>query len=61
MNNLSCHNEFCIYQKQGNCILNSVSLDIQGNCLDCVYVNVEEESLNDLKEKQLKKLEQEIK
>ena len=61
MTELSCQNEFCVYQKQGHCILNSVSLDIQGNCLDCVYVNVEEESLNDLKEKQLKKLEQEIK
>ena len=56
MNQLSCQNEFCIYQKQGNCILNSVSLDIQGNCLDCVYINIEEESLNDLKEKQLKNL-----
>ena len=53
---LSCENEFCIYQKQGNCILESVHLDIQGNCMDCIYVNIEDDDLNRLKEKLLEKL-----
>ncbi len=50
---LSCENEFCIYQKQGTCILESVRLDIQGNCVDCIYIDVEEDTLNNLKEKLL--------
>lgn len=56
MTGLSCENEFCIYQKQGNCILKSVQLDIQGNCLDCIYINVEEDVLNSLKQKHLRDL-----
>lgn len=54
MTGLSCENEFCIYQKQGNCILDSIQLDIQGNCLDCIYINVEEDTLNNLKERLLR-------
>ncbi len=50
---LSCENEFCIYQKQGTCILESVRLDIQGSCVDCIYIDVEEDTLNNLKEKLL--------
>ena len=53
---LSCENEFCIYQKQGNCILKRVNLDIQGNCLDCIYINIDEAALNNMKEKLLKDL-----
>ena len=56
MTGLSCENEFCIYQKQGNCILKSVQLDIQGNCLDCIYINVEEDVLNSQKQKHLRDL-----
>ena len=56
MTQLSCENEFCIYQKQGHCILNSVNLDIQGNCLECIYVDIDEETLNNMKEKKLKDL-----
>ncbi len=53
---LSCENKFCIYQKQGNCVLENVQLDIQGNCLDCIYINVEEDTLNNMKEKLLRDL-----
>ena len=56
MKGLSCENEFCIYQKQGGCILKNVQLDIQGNCTDCIYVNLEEDILNNLKEKLLRGL-----
>ena len=56
MTQLSCENEFCIYQKQGKCILESVQLDIQGNCADCIYIKIEEDPLNFLKEKVLKDL-----
>ena len=56
MNGLSCENEFCIYQKQGKCILRSVQLDIQGNCIDCIYIKVDDDTLKNLKENQLRNL-----
>lgn len=56
MTKLSCENEFCIYQKNGNCIFESVQLDIQGNCVDCIYINIEKDILNNLKEKLLRDL-----
>jgi len=56
MAQLSCENEFCIYQKQGNCILKNVQLDTQGNCVDCTCINIEENTLTDLKEKRLSEL-----
>ncbi len=57
---ISCENEFCIYQKQGSCILKNLQLDIQGNCLDCIYINIEEDVLIALKEKVLNDLENRI-
>ena len=54
MTELSCENEFCIYQKQGICILESIKLDIQGSCVDCIYIHVENDILNNLKEKLLR-------
>ena len=54
MAQISCQNEFCIYQKHGICILKNIQLDIQGNCMDCIYINVDEETLDQLKEKLLR-------
>lgn len=56
MTQLSCENEFCIYQKQGTCVLEEVQLDIQGNCVDCIYINLEDEMLSNLKANSLKVL-----
>ena len=56
MTKLTCENEFCIYQEKGLCVLKSVQLDIQGNCLDCIYVNIEKNTLSNLKDKQLRNL-----
>lgn len=53
MTGLFCENEFCIYQKQGMCILEKVQLDIQGNCTDCIYINVDKDMLDTLKEELL--------
>lgn len=57
MTELSCENEFCIYQKHGICILKSVHLDIQGNCLDCMYIHFEENVVKNLKDKYLRSLQ----
>lgn len=54
MDNLYCENVFCIYQKDGKCILDIVNLDIQGNCVDCTYIDIEPTHLNELKQKNCK-------
>lgn len=54
MAQLFCDNEFCIYQKQGKCVLENVQLDIQGNCTECIYIEVDESTLNSLKERLLR-------
>lgn len=46
---LCCENIFCIYQNN-KCILDDIHLDIQGNCLDCIYINIDCELLDKLKE-----------
>lgn len=56
MSRLSCENEFCLYQKDGACVLETINLDIRGNCTECIYVNLEEDELLNLKEALLKKL-----
>lgn len=33
-----CENEFCIYQENRQCILDKISLDIQGRCKECIYI-----------------------
>ena len=48
---MNCENEFCIYQEKGKCILNEVSLDILGQCTECIYVNLDEKVLSEAKEK----------
>ena len=54
---LSCQNEFCIYQKQGTCILDRIELDMRGNCVDCIWLNIGKETVDDLKDKLLTELE----
>lgn len=45
-------NEFCIYQKYNNtCLLDNIHLDAQGNCRDCIYVNIDYELLKEAKDK----------
>lgn len=43
---MKCENKFCVYWQEDACLLDEISLDSQGCCEECVYVNVEEEILN---------------
>jgi hypothetical protein len=54
---LNCENYFCIYEENGKCILDKIELDILGQCTECIYVNLEQDVLNDAKQKLLKKYE----
>lgn len=49
-----CENYFCIYNKKEKCILKEVSLDFQGRCNECIYINIEETQLKKIKKEQLK-------
>ena len=52
---MKCENEFCIYQEKGNCILDEISLDIIGQCTDCIYVNIPNKQLEKLKNEHRRK------
>ena len=47
-----------VESKNSKCILKNISLDIIGQCTQCIYVNIEPEYLQAQKEKQLKRLEE---
>ncbi len=53
---MECENFLCIYQEDGKCTLDSISLGIMGECQECIYVNIEPELLKDLKKKHLERL-----
>ena len=40
---MRCENHFCIYWKNYRCQLNQISLDIQGICQECIYLELEED------------------
>lgn len=42
---MRCKNIFCIYWSNKKCSLNEISLDIQRNCEQCIYVKIEENIL----------------
>jgi len=44
---VKCENRFCIYFKKGECSLKEITLDIQGICTECIYVDIPEETLDE--------------
>ena len=42
---MKCENYFCVYWSGGKCVLQEISLDIQGNCQNCIYVKIDKKSL----------------
>ena len=54
---MECENSFCIYERDRKCILEKISVNMLGICDDCIYPSIDDEVLNSLKEKTLKRLE----
>ncbi len=54
----SCENHFCIYWKEDQCTLKSISLDTQGTCQDCIYVTLEPTLLEYARQQMQKQLEE---
>ncbi len=48
---MDCENCFCIYQYRGRCRLDSIEMDIQGKCKECVYIDMDEATLDSIKER----------
>lgn len=55
---MECENSFCVYWLKENCILEKITLDIQGNCQDCVYINIDENTLQKERIKVLQKFQE---
>ena len=53
----SCENLFCIYWEENKCILSNISLDVQGNCQDYIYVDLQKMTLTEAMKQMRKKLE----
>ncbi len=51
---MKCENVFCIYEYKGKCRIKGVTLDIMGKCTECIYVDLDQNILNEAKNKILK-------
>lgn len=58
---MRCENLFCIYwSKENICILDKIELDIQGRCESCIYVDIEESSLSNIRKTKLNAITNQI-
>lgn len=42
---MKCENGFCVYEKDGVCLLDRIELDTQGQCKECIYVPIDPDVL----------------
>ncbi|MBQ7006235.1 MAG: hypothetical protein IJN59_00235 [Oscillospiraceae bacterium] len=54
-----CENLFCIYQQEGECLLEEIQLDRAGVCTSCIYPSIDQTYLKQEKLKLLQKYQQE--
>ena len=50
---MRCENIFCVYQKNDECILKEIELDVLGQCRQCIYINLPQTILEEQKNKTL--------
>lgn len=53
---MQCGNAFCVYWHKDECSLDEISLDVQGNCECCIYVDIDERLLERKRKRFLFKL-----
>ena len=54
---MRCENIFCIYWSDDKCVLDKVEMDIQGRCNSCIYVKINENELQVIREEQRRNIE----
>ena len=50
---MKCENIFCVYQKNDECSLEEIELDILGQCRECIYIDLPDDIINEQKTKKL--------
>jgi len=58
---VECENLYCVYWTESGCMLDEISLDLQGRCYECIYVSVTEEVMAKGRKKVLEHFEKEYK
>ena len=54
---MNCQNDFCIYQRDGVCCLEEISIDKMGVCENCIYPEFDKIYLNSEKDRLLNTFE----
>lgn len=54
---MKCANKFCIYQENGKCLLEKISLDCSGICEECICLNIDDNFLQKCKSDLLRSIE----
>lgn len=54
---MNCENSFCIYERNGKCILEDVNINSFGMCSECIYPDIDHEIVNQAKLELLKRYE----
>ena len=54
---MKCENLFCVYQENGECLLDEISIDIAGQCDSCIYIDIPNSDLNKYKTNLRNKME----
>lgn len=57
---MDCQNYFCIYQSEGKCCLEEISIDMMGNREHCIYPNIDMSYIKREKDKPLKVFDERI-
>ena len=58
---MKCENKSCIYESKGECILDKVDIDSIGMCTECMYAEIDEKTLTQIKQKLLNSYEKDDK
>ncbi len=56
---MECLNNFCIYQKDDECMLDEIELDTNGTCVSCIYPDIPPQILKYEKDKLRKRYDEE--
>lgn len=51
---MNCENILCVYQKNGECTLDCISLDIMGSCQECFLVSLDKAYVEKEKDRMIK-------
>lgn len=49
-----CENDYCVYYKDGHCILEKINISFLGLCSDFIIIDIPEDELKKLRQTQLK-------